>query len=41
MVSVITYITYVVDKKAAIKNRRRVSEKLLHLLALAGGWPGA
>ncbi|MGP9567615.1 DUF1294 domain-containing protein [Halomonas sp. AOP5-B2-8] len=41
VVSVITYITYVVDKKAAIKNRRRVSEKLLHLLALAGGWPGA
>ncbi|MDN7132603.1 DUF1294 domain-containing protein [Halomonas sp. MC140] len=41
VVSVITYITYVVDKKAAIKNRRRVSEKSLHLLALAGGWPGA
>lgn len=41
VVSVITYITYVIDKKAAIKNRRRVSEKSLHLLALAGGWPGA
>ncbi|AQU82141.1 MAG: DUF1294 domain-containing protein [Halomonas sp.] len=41
VVSVAAYITYAVDKKAAIKKRRRVSEKSLHLLALAGGWPGA
>ncbi|UYO74221.1 DUF1294 domain-containing protein [Halomonas qinghailakensis] len=29
------------DKRAAVKRRRRVSEKTLHLMALAGGWPGA
>ncbi|WP_301583681.1 DUF1294 domain-containing protein [Halomonas alkaliantarctica] len=41
MVSVITYGVYAVDKRAAVKRRRRVSEKTLHLMALAGGWPGA
>lgn len=41
VVSVIAYITYAIDKKAAIKNRRRVSEKTLHLLGVVGGWPGA
>ncbi|MCL5426913.1 MAG: DUF1294 domain-containing protein [Gammaproteobacteria bacterium] len=41
VVSVIAYITYAIDKKAAIKNRRRVSEKSLHLLGVLGGWPGA
>lgn len=41
MVSVLAYITYAIDKKAAIKNRRRVSEKSLHLLGVLGGWPGA
>jgi uncharacterized membrane protein YsdA (DUF1294 family) len=39
--SVLAYITYVIDKKAAIHQRRRVSEKTLHLLGLLGGWPGA
>lgn len=37
VVSVAAYITYAVDKKAAIRKRRRVSEKSLHLLSLAGG----
>lgn len=41
VISVIAYITYAIDKKAAIKNRRRVSEKSLHLLGVVGGWPGA
>lgn len=41
VVSAIAYITYAIDKKAAIKNRRRVSEKTLHLLGVMGGWPGA
>ena len=41
VVSVIAYITYAIDKKAAINNRRRVSEKTLHLLGVVGGWPGA
>tara|TARA_R110000824_G_scaffold401788_2_gene616330 strand:+ start:12579 stop:12818 length:240 start_codon:yes stop_codon:yes gene_type:complete len=37
----LAYITYAIDKKAAINNRRRVSEKTLHLLGVVGGWPGA
>jgi uncharacterized membrane protein YsdA (DUF1294 family) len=41
VVSVIAYITYAIDKKAAINNRRRVSERSLHLLGIVGGWPGA
>ncbi|HAA46306.1 MAG: hypothetical protein XD36_1473 [Halomonas sp. 54_146] len=39
--SLFAYITYAVDKKAAIKNRQRVSERSLHLLGVLGGWPGA
>lgn len=41
LVSVTAYVAYAIDKKAAIKRRQRVSEKTLHLLSLAGGWPGA
>ncbi|WP_386083314.1 DUF1294 domain-containing protein [Vreelandella sp. F11] len=41
VVSMLAYITYAIDKKAAIKHRRRVSEKSLHLLGVLGGWPGA
>ncbi|EHJ91444.1 DUF1294 domain-containing protein [Vreelandella boliviensis] len=41
VVSILAYVTYAIDKKAAIKNRRRVSEKSLHLLGVLGGWPGA
>lgn len=41
VVSLLAYVTYAIDKKAAIKNRRRISEKSLHLLGVLGGWPGA
>jgi len=41
VISVIAYVIYAIDKKAAIRQRRRVSEKTLHLLSLVGGWPGA
>ncbi|WP_339883600.1 DUF1294 domain-containing protein [Vreelandella maris] len=41
VVSMLAYIIYAIDKKAAINNRRRVSEKTLHLLGVVGGWPGA
>lgn len=41
VVSVLAYVIYAIDKKAAIKHRRRVSEKSLHLLGVLGGWPGA
>jgi uncharacterized membrane protein YsdA (DUF1294 family)/cold shock CspA family protein len=37
----ITFVVYAVDKTAARKRAWRTSEKTLHLLGLAGGWPGA
>lgn len=39
--SALTFAIYALDKSAARKNRRRISEGTLHLLSLAGGWPGA
>lgn len=40
-VSLITFIIYAVDKSAARKGAWRTRESTLHLLSLAGGWPGA
>jgi uncharacterized membrane protein YsdA (DUF1294 family) len=39
--SVIAFFTYAWDKSAAQNDRRRTPEANLHLLGLAGGWPGA
>ncbi|MFC6633932.1 DUF1294 domain-containing protein [Microbulbifer taiwanensis] len=39
--SLLALIVYAMDKVAALENRRRISENRLHLIALAGGWPGA
>ncbi|MDP3700813.1 MAG: DUF1294 domain-containing protein [Hylemonella sp.] len=41
LMSVLTYAVYAADKSAALRKRRRVPERTLHLLALLGGWPGA
>ena len=41
LASVITAILYLWDKRAAIKDRDRVSESTLLLWSLLGGWPGA
>ena len=38
---VASFLAYALDKSAAINGRRRTPEKTLHLLGLAGGWPGA
>ncbi|MEE2971609.1 MAG: DUF1294 domain-containing protein [Planctomycetota bacterium] len=38
---VLTFAAHVVDKRAAIRGRRRIPEARLHLLELLGGWPGA
>lgn len=40
-VSFITFLVYAHDKAAARRNAQRIPESSLHLLALAGGWPGA
>ena len=39
--SALTFMAYAFDKSAARAGRWRTSEQTLHLLALAGGWPGA
>jgi uncharacterized membrane protein YsdA (DUF1294 family)/cold shock CspA family protein len=39
--SLITFIAYAVDKSAAQIGAWRTPESTLHLLGLAGGWPGA
>jgi uncharacterized membrane protein YsdA (DUF1294 family)/cold shock CspA family protein len=39
--SLLAFLAYAFDKSAARHGRWRVSEKTLHLFALAGGWPGA
>lgn len=39
--SVITFVVYAIDKSAARRKGPRTPERTLHLLALAGGWPGA
>lgn len=39
--SILTFFVYAIDKTAAQKGVWRTQESTLHLLALAGGWPGA
>lgn len=39
--SLVCFILYAIDKSAAVNGRWRTPESTLHLLALAGGWPGA
>ncbi len=39
--SILTFIMYFFDKSAARKGAWRTRESTLHLLSLAGGWPGA
>lgn len=41
VLSIITYIMYSLDKKAAQQGGWRTPESTLHLLSLFGGWPGA
>ncbi len=39
--SLITFAAYAIDKSAAQAGRWRTKESTLHILSLAGGWPGA
>lgn len=39
--SLLAYLLYAIDKRAARLKRWRVSEQRLHVVALLGGWPGA
>jgi uncharacterized membrane protein YsdA (DUF1294 family) len=40
LMSAITFITYGLDKRAAVHGQRRISERALHGLDLLGGFPG-
>jgi uncharacterized membrane protein YsdA (DUF1294 family) len=39
--NMLTFLVYAWDKSAARAGRWRTAESTLHLMALAGGWPGA
>ena len=39
--SAVAFVMYALDKKAAREDRWRIPEVNMHLVALAGGWPGA
>lgn len=39
--STVSFSLYALDKWAALRNRRRVRERTLHLVGLCCGWPGA
>jgi uncharacterized membrane protein YsdA (DUF1294 family) len=41
LLSAVSFVVYGADKLAAKHGRWRTPEATLHLLALAGGWPGA
>lgn len=41
LMSLVTFLAYVLDKRAARLGRPRTPENTLHLLELLGGWPGA
>ncbi len=41
LMSVLTFIEFAIDKRAARRGKRRIPEKRLHLLEFMGGWPGA
>jgi uncharacterized membrane protein YsdA (DUF1294 family) len=39
--SIVCFLVYAADKSAAVANRWRVSESVLLLWGVVGGWPGA
>ncbi len=41
LLSIVAFLAYRSDKRRAQAGDARVPESTLHLLALAGGWPGA
>jgi uncharacterized membrane protein YsdA (DUF1294 family) len=40
LMSLITFVAYFLDKRAARRGQPRTPEATLHVLELLGGWPG-
>jgi uncharacterized membrane protein YsdA (DUF1294 family) len=41
VMSAVAFAAHAIDKRRAARQRPRIRERTLHLLELAGGWPGA
>jgi uncharacterized membrane protein YsdA (DUF1294 family)/cold shock CspA family protein len=41
LATVVAFVSYALDKSAAMNRRWRTEEGVLHFVALIGGWPGA
>lgn len=39
--SLVSFVLALIDKRRAVRDRPRISERTLHVFSLAGGWPGA
>jgi uncharacterized membrane protein YsdA (DUF1294 family) len=39
--SAVAFVLYGIDKRRAVKDRPRISERTLHIVGALGGWPGA
>lgn len=39
--SIAALVVYGIDKRRAMRNEPRISERTLHVLGILGGWPGA
>lgn len=39
--SLVAFVAYGIDKRRAVREQRRIPERVLHLWSLVGGWPGA
>jgi len=40
VLSLVAFVAFGVDKRAAVRGKRRTPEKTLLVLSLLGGWPG-
>ena len=39
--SIVAFVAYGIDKRAAVREKPRISERTLHIMGILGGWPGA
>ncbi|MFO0834711.1 MAG: DUF1294 domain-containing protein [Phycisphaerales bacterium] len=41
VMGLVTFVAFWLDKRRAVRGDRRISERALHAMELAGGWVGA